>query len=154
MPIPLSTTTYARAERHEALWLRMTALHKAVTGLAGRRPEGKISEAVRVVAEGLLSDCTPFRVSGERLAVAAPDWAGLAVQLGQALAELDAFENRHAGWEPRLKCRAWRMKSGPVPVRRLRPEVTGEDHSYTPAEASELRRKLEARINAITKARV
>lgn len=83
-----------------------------------------MSEPVRIVAEGLLGDCASFiRLKREKLPVAAPDLAGLAVQLGQALAGLDAFESLHTRWDARWNCRVWNVAGEPLPVRRLRPDV-------------------------------
>lgn len=124
MPTADRTVTHALAERHEALWLSLAALQKDVAALAAKKPHSLVSEPVRIVAEGLLSDCAPFvRHKKEKLPMAAPDLAGLAVQLGQALAGLDAFESRHTRWDARWNCRVWSVAGDPLPVRRLRPAV-------------------------------
>lgn len=68
--------------------------------LGAKKPNADVSDALRISAEGLLSDCAPFiRQRGERLPVAAPDLMGLAAQLGQALAALEAWESRHTSWD-------------------------------------------------------
>lgn len=127
-----STITLARAERHEALWLRLSALHKDICAIAAKKPEVLVGESARIVAEGLIRDCRPF-VSRpiEPLPVAALSFAGLAVQLGQFLARLEDFENRHAYWDSRRQGRMWRTGGEPVPVMRLRQELAaGEPKTY------------------------
>lgn len=114
--------TKAQAERHEALWLSLAALHKDTIALGAKKPAAPVSEALRIAAEGLLSDCAPFtRRRGERLPVAAPDLAGLAAQLGQALAALESWESRHTTWDTRFNCRIWHLHSGYLPLMRLKP---------------------------------
>src|SRR5215217_1975385 len=95
-PEPL-TITIPRAERHEALWLRMHALHKDICAIAAKKPEAPVGESERILAEGLIRDCGPFLTKPiDAMPVAALHYAGLAVQLGQFLARLEDFENRHA----------------------------------------------------------
>lgn len=120
--MPHEITTQAMAERHEALWISLSALHKDVIALGAKRPQALVSEPVRITAEGLLSDCAPFiRRRGERLPVAAPDLAGLAVQLGQARAALDAWEDLHTVMDARFNCKMWYLGGNDVPVMRLKP---------------------------------
>ncbi|MFO3796924.1 MAG: hypothetical protein ACK8QZ_06515, partial [Anaerolineales bacterium] len=108
--MPHDITTQAMAERHEALWISLSALHKDIIALGAKKPQAPVSEAVRISAESLLSDCAPFiRRRGERLPVAAPDLAGLAVQLGQALAALEAWESLHTVMDARFNCRMWNL---------------------------------------------
>jgi hypothetical protein len=115
-------TTRQQAERHEALWLSLSALHKDTIALGARKPTAPVSEALRISAEGLLSDCAAFtRRRGERLPVAAPDLAGLAAQLGQALAALEGWEARHTTWDTRFNCRIWTLHTGYLPIMRLHP---------------------------------
>jgi len=116
--------SHAMAERHEALWIRLTALHKDLGALAAKKPADPVGDPLRITAESLLSDCVPF-VPGRslRLPVAAPDHAGLLVQLGQALALLDAFEVQHSFWSADKACRCWRVSFGALPVARLRPNL-------------------------------
>lgn len=115
-------TTKPQAERHEALWLSLAALHKDTIALGVKKPTSPVSDALRISAEGLLSDCAPFtRKRGERLPVAAPDLAGLAVQLGQALAALESWESRHTTWDARFNCRIWHLHKGYLPIMRLKP---------------------------------
>ena len=121
-PMREGTTTKIQAERHEALWLSLAALHKDTVALGAKKPNAPVSEAMRISAEGLLSDCAAFtRRRGERLPVAAPDLAGLAAQLGQALAALESWESRHTGWDTRFNCRIWTLHTGYLPIMRLKP---------------------------------
>lgn len=114
--------TKSQAERHEALWLSLSALHKDTVALGAKKPNAAVSDALRIAAEGLLSDCAPFtRKRGERLPVAAPDLAGLAAQLGQALAALESWESRHTTWDERFNCRIWHLDGGYLPIMRLKP---------------------------------
>ena len=115
-------TTKAMAERHERLWLSLHQLHKDIVALGAKKPGAPVSDPVRVTAESLLSDSAAFtRKRGERLPVAAPDLAGLAVQLGQALARLEEWESHHTGWDERFSCRIWSLHSGYLPIMRLKP---------------------------------
>ena len=139
------TTTIAVAERHEALWLNLSALHKDIVALGAKRPNAPVSEAVRIAAEGLLSDGAPFiRQRRERLPVAAPDLAGLAVQLGQALAALEDWESRHTGWDERFNCRIWTLHSGYRPIMRLKPPAAALTFHRTAHE--DVRGKLVVRM--------
>ena len=116
------TTTIVLAERHEALWLALSALHKDVVALGAKKPDAPVSDALRVTAEGLLGDGAPFmRRRGERLPGAAPDLAGLAVQLGQALAALEDWESRHTSWDEQFNCRIWTLHDRYRPIMRLKP---------------------------------
>lgn len=116
--------TLSLATRHEALVLRLTALHKDVSALATRRGRQDLSETVRVLAEGLMAECAPFRASRDRLPVAAPDLGGLCVQLGQVLAQLEHYERCHTFWSVGENCWCWRLAGGTAPVRRLKPQPT------------------------------
>lgn len=136
-PMP-PITTHILAEQHERLWLTLTALHSDLASLASRRAGLAVGETVRVTAESLLSDCAPF-ADGHRLPVAAADVAGLLVQLGQALAWLDAYEARHAFWNPGQKARCWRVAKGDLVVMRLRPEIAPPPTDY---KGQDLRSKL------------
>lgn len=120
--MPHEITTQAMAERHEALWISLSALHKDIIALGAKKPQALVSEPVRISAESLLSECAPFiRRRGERLPVAAPDLAGLAVQLGQARAALDAWEDLHTVMDARFNCRMWNLDGNKLPVMRLKP---------------------------------
>lgn len=124
MPKPLAKITHPLAERHEAVFLRVQTLHKDICTLAAKKPEAPVGDTVRATAEGLISDCRPFLAKRkDTLPVAAPTLAGLAVQLGQVLAQLDDFENRHAEWNGRQGCRCWRVEGEPIPIGRLRQSV-------------------------------
>lgn len=118
----LPTTTATLAERHEALWLGLSALHKDLVALGAKKPTAPVSEPVRIAAEGLLSECASFiRKRKERLPVAAADLTGLAVQLGQALAGLEDWESRHTTWDEKFNCRIWNLHTGYRPIMRLKP---------------------------------
>ena len=140
--------THALAERHEALWLRLNALHKDICAMAAKKPEAPVGETERILAEGLLSDIRPFLAGRkkEALPVAAPLLAGLAVQLGQMLAKLDDFENRHAAWDARQNCRCWCVDGEPFPVARLRQSVAIAP--LTTSRGENIRDKLWERIMA------
>lgn len=123
MPTPPQISHFL-AERHESLWLRLSALHKDICAIAAKKPEAPVGNTERTTVEGLISDCRPFlKKPADRLPVAAQNFAGLAVQLGQVLAALDDFENRHAFWDGKAGCRVWRVGGPTLPVARLRAEV-------------------------------
>ena len=138
-------TTRQMAERHEALWLSLAALHKDTVALGAKKPSADVSDAMRISAEGLLSDCAAFtRRRGERLPVAAPDLMGLAAQLGQALAALESWESRHTSWDERFNCRIWRLDRGYLPIMRLKPPAAALKAERTNYE--DLRAKLADRF--------
>lgn len=114
--------SHGLAARHEALFLRLTALHKDVTTLATRRGRGELPETVRITAESLMAECAPYRGTSDRLPVAAPDLAGLCVQLGQVLAQLADYEHRHTLWDAGENCWVWQLEGATIPVRRLKPQ--------------------------------
>lgn len=95
--MPQSPVTFRLAVGHEAVFVKLEALQKSVLAIAAKRPEAVVGEATRAVAEGLLLDCRPY-LSGNSLPKMAADHGGLAVQLGQALAGLAAYEARHSDW--------------------------------------------------------
>lgn len=134
------------ASRHEALFLRLTALHKDVSTLATRKGPRETPEPVRIVAEGLISECAPFRKTRDRLPVAAPDLAGLCVQLGQVLAQLADYERRHTFWDGTLDCWCWRLDEGTMPVKRLKPQIKAPPPQSL--DPSPIREKLERMIIA------
>jgi hypothetical protein len=140
----------ARARRHEALVVRLEALLRELRPLAARRPEGRVAEAMRTAAEGLLADTMYFlpRRRREVLPVAARRLGPLAVQLGQARAALEAFELVHAGWSNKLKAFAWHTRGGPVAVGRLRPEgiVEADADKLGKRRHAEILRQFESRI--------
>ena len=138
--------THALAERHEALWLRLTALHKDTLALGAKKPDAPTSEPVRIVVEGLLHDCLPFlRPRKGRFPVASADLAGLAVQLGQALAGLDAWESLNTTWDERFKCRVWEVDGDYLPVKRLKPPAAAL--KYKGEDMDKLREKLARRLD-------
>lgn len=118
---PLPRTTHSLAERHEALWLRLTTLHKDISTLAAKKPDAAVGGSERAVAEALIAEARPFLVEAKnRLPVASPLLAGLAVQLGQVLAQMENFENRHAFWDAAQGVRCWRLTDDSLPIGRLR----------------------------------
>ena len=138
-----------RARRHEAVVVRLEALLREVRLLAARRPEGRVNAALRAAAEGLLQEMQMFieQRRREALPVAAHTLGALAVQLGQARAGLEAFELVHASWSARHKAFAWRTRSGPVPVGRLKPAVADEASDKVDRRRhNELLRQFEGRI--------
>ena len=118
--------TPARAARHATLVTRLTALLRQVELVAKSRPGEALSPAVLRLAEDLLFAAREFRPRGERrgLPAVAPDQAGLAVQLGQALAMLEMWA--HAA----------------------RPPATPDD-DYSDAEVADMRLKLAKRLDQL-----
>lgn len=140
--------TKALAERHEALFVHLEALLKSVALVAAKRPQAEIGEALRIEAEALLFDCVPFlaRPSRKKFPVAAPDHAGLLVQLGQAMAGLVAYEQRWAGWDQQKACFCWMTAKASLPVRRLRPQLAMSGHPAEDPESERIRAALARRI--------
>jgi len=87
----------ARAARHKTLVTRLTTLLRQVELVAKSRPAEAVSPAVLRLGEDLLFAVREFRPRGERrgLPAAPPDQAGLAAALGQALAMLELWSERH-----------------------------------------------------------
>lgn len=142
------TTTKPQAERHEALWLSLTALHKDTVALGIKQPTAPVTEALRIRSEGLLSNCAAFtRRRGERLPVAASDLMGLATQLGQALAALESWESRHTSWDERFNCRIWNLHTGYLPIMRLKPPAAALTRKREDMDG--LRVKLEERFTGL-----
>ena len=142
--------THALAEHHEALWLSLTALHKDIVALGAKKPGAAVSEAVRIAAEGLLSDILPFtRQRGDRFPVAAADLGGLAVQLGQALAGLERWESLNTTWDERYKCRIWHVDGPYLPIMRLKPPAAALKHQRD--DMSLIRAKLVLRLDQRTR---
>jgi hypothetical protein len=147
MPATQTQITIPLAERHEALWLRLEKLHKDITAIAAKKPDALVGDAERSVAEGLIRECRPFiKRPIDAMPAAALHFAGLSVQLGQFLARLEDFENRHAYWHAKLEARVWRVAGGTVPVRRLRQELAPYEH--TTYQGRDLRSELVKRMDA------
>ena len=135
------------AEAHEALVTRVLRLLKQAEAVAVRRPQEPVSPAVARLAADLLYDVGAFIPGSAGLPHAAPDYVGLAAQLGQALAGLEAFEARHTVWDGRLKAFAWQLAAGRVqPVARLRQPVA--PLSAEARQTHDLRRRLARRLAA------
>lgn len=152
--------TIARAEAHEALYLKLAALSRLAAGVAAKNPLAPVPDEVRTRAEDLLLDAAPFcgaRRPGRRarrrlgLEPAAPTYGGLGAQLAEALAGLEAFEARHTHWDGRLKCVVWRVAGPPLPVQRLHPEPLPqpEKPKRTNRELDALREKIAKRIEEL-----
>nr|WP_314256224.1 hypothetical protein [uncultured Devosia sp.] len=142
----MAETKRETAERHEALWLKLAALHKDMLALGARKPAAPVSEPVRIEAEGLLSDSVPFSATRRnRLPVAAHDLAGLAVQLGQAIAVLEAWQSQHTEISPLHQCLMWDLGgSSRIPVMRLKPPAAAIPR---PLDMVDIRAKLVKRID-------
>lgn len=41
---PLPQISHALAERHEALWLRLSSLHKDICAIAAKKPEAAVGD--------------------------------------------------------------------------------------------------------------
>ena len=147
--------TPALAARHEALWLRLTALHAQIAAVAARRPQAAVSAQTIGVAEALLRDAQVFLGERPALPMAAPDHGGLLTQLGQALAGLEAWEAANAEWRGALNAFVWKVVGEkPLPVQRLRPKLSAPaaphaDPQYAAykAKMADLRDKLAQRID-------
>lgn len=146
----LPPVTHALAARHEALWLKLTSLQAQIAPVAARRPQGVVSAHTGMVAEGLLREALPFLIDGNPLPVAAPDYGGLATQLGQALAGLEAWEAANMVWRGDLNAFVWTVSSDTaLPVARLRPKLVPpakQDLAYA-AGLRNLRDKLAQHID-------
>jgi hypothetical protein len=142
------TLTLSLADRHEALVLKLTALAGEVRAVAARRPElGVPAEAV-AVAEALLHDAGPFVRGLGPLPAVAPSYGGLAVELSQVLAGLEAFELRHTRWDNVQQCIVWQLGRGvTAPLRRVRPRLIAPVAETRSAEADRIRRKIAQRLH-------
>jgi hypothetical protein len=132
----------ARAAAHEALVARLQHLGRQAEAIAARRPEEAVGAAVVRIAADLLYEAQRFAPAAARrgLPMPAPDYAGLAAQLGQALAALEAFETEHTAWDAGRKGFVWRL--GPtrtLPVARLRQPLAPPP---SPAQGRDVRDKL------------
>ena len=155
------TLTRDRAAAHETLFTKLEALTRQAEAVALRRPDAAVPAETRAAAEALLYDAG--KMLGEHvhnahpgrrkrphrgLPAAAETFAGLATQLGQALAGLDAFEAAHIVWNVDLKCFAWQLGPDEVmPVRRLRPELLrAPEKDRHSKSADHIRQKIVARF--------
>jgi hypothetical protein len=122
-----TTITPGLARRHEALWLQLSGLSKTIAAIAAKKPDAPVGAVEQLAAEALLHECWPFlRGRIGRLPMAIPLYGGLAVQLGQALALMDDYENGKSYWDGQRQCRAWRTGGAFLPIGRLRQEVAGQ----------------------------
>lgn len=147
----VSKLTAARATRHEALYLRLQALHTQVAALAKTRPGEAALPLLAGVAEELLFACSEFRAPGQRrgLVGAAPHLGGLAAQLGQAVAVLEGYEAAHTGWIEKRQHVVWLLGDGTqLPVQRLHPQAPPPSLAAVEGEnMPQLRAKLARRID-------
>jgi hypothetical protein len=146
MPTTIRVTD-ALAQRHEALWLKLTALLAQGRDIAIKKPEAPVADEARIIAEGLLHDCAMFAPKGrhESLPVAGRQWGALAAQLGQAQAVLDAYEALWTGWDESRNYRVWLTKTRLKPVQRLLPQKQFPEQGRH--SATELRRLLAERMD-------
>lgn len=153
-----ATITIARAEAHEALYLRLEALVRLAGGVGARRPGEPVPDEVRARAEDLLYESRRFAAAGIRsrsgrrggVEPAAPTYGGLAAQLSEALAALETYEHRHTRWDGGLKCVVWQVEGAPLPVRRLNPRPVLPPQERKPSPALEqLRRQIADRIEQL-----
>lgn len=145
------TATRMLAARHEALWLKLTALQAQIATVANRRPQTPVSAHTISVAEALLREALPFIPKGDPLPMAAPDHGGLLTQLGQALAAMDYWEASRSRWDDQAKAYLWQVKGdASLPVRRLRPKLVqpagAEADPARAAKMLDLRAKLAKRM--------
>ena len=146
------TITPGRATQHETLVLKLEALLHELRPLALRHPDAAVPAPLATLAEALLFDARPFteRRKREALPASAPQLSGLVVQLGQALATLDAFEVRHTAWSPKLSAYVWRLGRSDAPIARLRPRLAQmtQDHQRDSERMRlEVIRLIEAKVS-------
>jgi hypothetical protein len=158
----------AVATLHETLYPRMAALLKQAEAHAARHPKMTVDPRTEQLAGRLMLLARRLghrRV--ERPALPAPSpaplpvpappppplpvlsWAGLAAELGQAMAALDAFEAAHCVWDRRLGGYAWALpEGGRRSVARLRPPVApdGVDQEQSDRRKQEFTRMFMLRI--------
>lgn len=147
--------TRTKAEAHEALYPALEKLTAQMEAMAARKPAAPVPPAARAVAADLLFDAQRFgwnppHRTKRPLPEPAADVGGLATQLGQALALLDAYEAAHCVWNADLKCFVWETQGAPLPVRRLRqeparPQLTERDKRRSEQRRVEIKRKIEAK---------
>ena len=144
-----TTITQTDAEAHEALVTRTVRLLRQAEAVSSRRPDEPVSPAVAALAADLLFEARRFAKGAAALPMPAPTHVGLAAQLGQALAQLEAFEALHTVWDARFKAFVWRLSRGRVqPVARLRqpvtpPSETRDSHTLRDLLAKRMQAKFE-----------
>lgn len=125
IPKPITRQT---AERHEALYPRLATLLRQAEAGANKRADAPVGDAMRRLAEAVLFEAGRFASGPRAIPPAAPDLVGLATQLGQALARLDAFEATHSAWHPALAAFVWSVQGTAMPIARLRPKANAPAH--------------------------
>ena len=148
--------TRAKAEAHEALYPALARLVAQLEATAIRRPAAPVPAATRAIAGDLLFEAQAFgwnrpHRAPRPLPEPAVDVGGLATQLGQALALLDAYEVAHSAWNADLKCFAWLLDK-PMPIKRLRPEPEVRATTQrTSRRVEEMRRKIAQRLEELNR---
>lgn len=141
----MPTITTARAARHEALYLRLVALEKQVTPIAGKKPELALPGSVLGAARDLLVQVQALLGKRQKL-MGVPgggmDYATLGIALAEARTALDAFEAAHTYWDHGRKCLVWVIEPGEAqPVKRLLPPE-GESKPAPNPESERARKEL------------
>jgi len=120
----LNYITPKLAACHEALHLRLATMLRQTEAGASKRAASPVDAVMRRLAEELLFEAGRFTGRPRVIPPAAPDLAGLATQLGQALAALDAFEAARSSWDPELAAFVWAVRGETaLPIARLRPKA-------------------------------
>jgi hypothetical protein len=136
-----------KATAHEALYLRLDRLVRQVEALAARKPDAAVPAATQRLAAVLMSEVGRFHLEATLDRGSNPgakDLAGLATELGQALARLDLFETAHSVWSVEHNCFVWQLRRDELaPVARLRQKATGFAKSAKEKkEGQRIRREL------------
>jgi hypothetical protein len=147
--------TKTKAEAHEALYPALARLVAQLEAMAIRKPAAPVPAATRAIAQDLLFEAQAFTWNPPHrarrpLPEPAADVGGLATQLGQALALLDAFEAAHSVWNADLRCFVW-LLAEPVPIKRLRPQASVRKAARSSRAVEELRRKIAERIEELNR---
>ncbi len=142
-----SKLTRRKADRHEAVYVRLARLARQIEAMALRQPALGVPDSLRVAAETLLYDLAPFLPGPRGLGAAAPDMAGLAAQLGQGLAGLDVFEAVNTAWNPEIKARVWLLPGKPLVVRRHHPATTRIETDQQRQAMTAMRSTVYAQLN-------
>jgi hypothetical protein len=147
--------TRAKAEAHEALYPALARLVGQLEAMAVRKPAAPVPPATRAIAADLLFEAQAFGWNAAHrarrvLPEPAADIGGLATQLGQALALLDAYEAAHSSWNADLNCFAW-LLAEPLPIKRLRPETSSRTEELSSPAAEDLRRRIAERLEELNR---
>lgn len=148
------------ALRQEAVFENLHSLARAIQSGAARSPARAVPEDLRIRAEALLFAAQAFHPGrrGSTLPEAAPHLSGLAMQLGEALTRLIAFETRHSQWNAVLGETVWSVDGPVMRLKRLRPRPGSRAAAHAEAKArqeadlraarnADLRQKLILRLD-------